>query len=134
MIVVKDLQWQTEPSQQARPSPRYRDSGWFVFLMLLGISGYLYRNLFQLPNLPILLSGDQTFFWMNGQRMLHGERPYLDLSSLRRPARTYFTLPCSRRLDLVSGLSTLRCSSSVPCCAGCVSSLLTKSWNAASNF
>jgi len=37
MIVVKDLQWQTEPSQQARPSPRYRDSGWFVFLMLLGI-------------------------------------------------------------------------------------------------
>jgi hypothetical protein len=37
MIVVKGLQWQTEPSQQARPSPRYRDSGWFVFLMLLGI-------------------------------------------------------------------------------------------------
>jgi hypothetical protein len=46
--------------------------------MLLGISGYFYLNLFQLPNLPILLSGDQTFFWMNGQRMLHGERPYLD--------------------------------------------------------
>src|SRR5580693_5658229 len=109
MIVVKDLQWQTEPSQQARPSPRYRDSGWFVFLML-GISGYLYLNLFQLPNLPILLGVDQTFFWMNGQRMLHGERPYLDLSSLRRPARAYFTLPCSRRLDLVSGLSSLRCS------------------------
>ena len=52
MIVVKDLQWQTEPSQQARPSPRYRDSGWFVFLILLGISGYLYLNLFQLPNVP----------------------------------------------------------------------------------
>ena len=83
MIVVKDLQWQTEPSQQARPSPRYRDSGWFVFLMLLGISGYLYLNLFQLPNLPILLSGDQRFFWMNGQRMRHGERPYLVFSSLR---------------------------------------------------
>ena len=61
MIVVKDFQWQTEPSQEARPSPRYRDSGWFVFLILLGISGYLYLNLFQLPNLPILLSGDQTF-------------------------------------------------------------------------
>jgi len=29
-------------------------------------------------------------------------------SSLRRPARTYFTLPCSTRLDLVSALSTFR--------------------------
>lgn len=53
--------------------------------MLLGISGYLYLNLFQLPTVPILLSGDQTYFWMNGQRMLHGERPYLDFFQFTPP-------------------------------------------------
>jgi hypothetical protein len=49
MSVVKDLQWQPEPSQEAWPSPRYRGNGWFVFLMPLGISG-LYLKLFQLLN------------------------------------------------------------------------------------
>jgi MFS family permease len=59
-------------------------------LMLSGISGYLYLNLFVLPNVPILLSGDQVFFWMNGQRMLHGERPYLDFFQFTPPGADVF--------------------------------------------
>jgi hypothetical protein len=55
-----------------------------------GYSGHLYLNLFQLPNLPIWLSGDQTFFWMNGQRMLHGERPYLDFFQFTPPGADIF--------------------------------------------
>jgi hypothetical protein len=55
-----------------------------------GYSGYLYLNLFPLPNLPIWLSGDQTFFWMNGQRMLHGERPYLDFFQFTPPGADIF--------------------------------------------
>jgi hypothetical protein len=58
--------------------------------MLLGISGYLYLNLFLLPTTPILLSGDQVFFWMNGQRMLHGERPYLDFFQFTPPGADVF--------------------------------------------
>jgi hypothetical protein len=90
MSVVKDLPWRTAQSLAERPSPQA--SGWFVFLMLLGISGYLYLNLFLLPNAPILLSGDQMFFWMNGQRMLHGERPYLDFFQFTPPGADVFYL------------------------------------------
>jgi hypothetical protein len=45
--------------------------------MLFGLSAYLYLNLFLVTNVPILLSGDQVYFWMNGQRMLYGEHPYV---------------------------------------------------------
>ncbi len=81
-------QWQAAPSQEAAPGPQA--SRRFVSLMLLGISGYLYLNLFLLPNVPILLSGDQVFFWMNGQRMLHGERPYLDFFQFTPPGADVF--------------------------------------------
>jgi Dolichyl-phosphate-mannose-protein mannosyltransferase len=90
MRVVKDLPSRTEPSQKGMLCPRFQTRGWFVFLMLLGISGYLYLNLFLLPNVPILLSGDQVFFWMNGQRMLHGERPYLDFFQFTPPGADVF--------------------------------------------
>jgi hypothetical protein len=63
---------------------------WFVFLMLLGIAGYLYLNLFLVANVPILLSGDQVFFWMNGQRMLHGEQPYRDFFQFTPPGADVF--------------------------------------------
>jgi Dolichyl-phosphate-mannose-protein mannosyltransferase len=46
---------------------------------------YLYLNLFVLPGTPVLLSGDQVFFWMNGQRMLHGELPYRDFFQFTPP-------------------------------------------------
>jgi hypothetical protein len=80
----------SEPSPEAKLNPRNLSSGWFVFLMLLGISGYLYLNLFLLPNAPILLSGDQVFFWMNGQRMLYGERPYVDFFQFTPPGADVF--------------------------------------------
>ena len=90
MPIERLPQWQIEPSQEATPSPRHRTSSWFMSLMLSGISGYLYLNLFVLPNVPILLSGDQVFFWMNGQRMLHGERPYLDFFQFTPPGADVF--------------------------------------------
>ena len=50
----------------------------FTPALLLCSAGYLYVNLFAMPNIPLLLSGDQVYFWMNAQRMLQGERIYLD--------------------------------------------------------
>jgi hypothetical protein len=64
-------------------------SGWrsagFIGLALLGIAAYLYLNLFVLPNTPVLLSDDQVYFWMDAQRMLHGERAYLDFFQYTPP-------------------------------------------------
>jgi hypothetical protein len=64
-------------------------SGWlsagFIGLVLLGIAAYLYLNLFVLPDTPVLQSGDQVFFWMDAQRMLHGERVYLDFFQYTPP-------------------------------------------------
>jgi len=88
VLIERSPQWQTAPNQEGMP--RSQTSSWFVSLMLLGISGYLYLNLFLLPNVPILLSGDQVFFWMNGQRMLHGERPYLDFFQFTPPGADIF--------------------------------------------
>jgi hypothetical protein len=50
-----------------------------------GVALYLYVNLFLFPRVPILLSGDQVFFWMNGQRMLNGELPYRDFFQFTPP-------------------------------------------------
>ena len=47
-------------------------------ILLVASAAFLYLTLFVLPGTPVLLSGDQIFFWMNGQRMLHGELPYRD--------------------------------------------------------
>jgi hypothetical protein len=58
---------------------------WFVFSMLLGAASYLYLNLFAFPITPFLLGGDQTYFWMNAQRMLYGERVYQDFFQFTPP-------------------------------------------------
>lgn len=59
---------------------------WITLVLLLaGVAAYLYLNLFILPGTPVLLSGDQLFFWMNGQRMLHAELPYLDFFQFTPP-------------------------------------------------
>ena len=44
-----------------------RPLGW-----VLTVAVYLYLNLFVFPVIPILLTGDQVYFWTYGQRMLHG--------------------------------------------------------------
>jgi hypothetical protein len=56
-----------------------------VLLMLAGAGAYLYFNLFIFPGTPVLLSGDQVFFWMFGQRMLGGELPYVDFFQITPP-------------------------------------------------
>jgi hypothetical protein len=54
------------------------DFDWYTPMLLFCGAGYLYANLFASPTTPFLLSDDQVFFWMNAQRMLHGERIYQD--------------------------------------------------------
>jgi len=64
---------------------------WFTRAILLAaVAAYLYRNLFIARATPVLLSGDQLFFWMNGQRMLHGELPYRDFFQFTPPGADVF--------------------------------------------
>src|SRR5262249_40844860 len=58
--------------------------------LLASAAAYLYATLFRLPATPILLSGDQLFFWMHGQRMLHGELPYRDFFQFTPPGTDLF--------------------------------------------
>jgi hypothetical protein len=73
------------------PRPR-RQLNSFIALVLLGVVAYLYLSLFVLPNIPILQGEDQVFFWMNAQRMLHGDRPYLDFFQYTPPGTDLFFL------------------------------------------
>src|SRR6266566_4471876 len=92
MSALPGIQRQIELSYATTVGRRRSPDGWFVLLMLLGISGYLYLNVFLVTNIPILLGGDQVFFWMNGQRMLHGERPYVDFFQFTPPGADIFYL------------------------------------------
>jgi hypothetical protein len=56
---------------------------------LLAAAAYLYANLFIWPNIPILLGGDQVYFWTDAQRMMFGELPYRDFFQFT-PAGTDF--------------------------------------------
>ena len=53
--------------------------------LLLGSVIYLYLNLFTLTATPFLLGGDQVFYWMYAQRLLHGERIYRDFFQITPP-------------------------------------------------
>lgn len=61
------------------------DVNWFVLTIMLGIAAYLYTNLFVLPRTPLLLGGDQAFFWVDAQRMMFGELPYRDFFQFTPP-------------------------------------------------
>jgi len=56
-----------------------------TFLLSLMGAAYLYVNLFSFPRIPFLLSGDQTYFWMDAQRMLGGGRIYQDFLQFTPP-------------------------------------------------
>jgi hypothetical protein len=56
------------------------------------VAAYLYVNLFLLPNTPILLGGDQAYFWADAQRMLFGELPYRDLFQFTPPGTDFLYL------------------------------------------
>jgi hypothetical protein len=53
--------------------------------VLFGIASFLYFNLFVFGDVPVLQGDDQVFFWMDAQRMLHGERPYVDFFQYTPP-------------------------------------------------
>jgi hypothetical protein len=57
----------------------------FTALILVGIAAYLYINLFVFLHAPVLQGDDQVFFWTNAQRMLFGERAYLDFFQYTPP-------------------------------------------------
>jgi len=75
-----------ENQQKLRASADWR----ITAALLLVVATYLYANLFVLPNTPILRGGDQTYFWTDGQRMLFGERPYLDFFQFTPPGTDIF--------------------------------------------
>jgi hypothetical protein len=57
-------------------------------LVLAGIGAYLVARTFVFRAecvMPILLGGDQGFFWMYGERMLRGEVPYRDFFQFTPP-------------------------------------------------
>jgi hypothetical protein len=53
--------------------------------VLLGSGIYLYFNLISLKGIPFLLGGDEQVFWMNAQRLLHGELIYRDFFEFTPP-------------------------------------------------
>jgi hypothetical protein len=67
---------------------------WVLPSLCAGAAFYLYINLFVSPRVPILLGGDQLYFWMDAQRMLHGELPYRDFFQFTPPGTdiVYFVL------------------------------------------
>jgi hypothetical protein len=89
MMMAKE-RLQPRSDEDTDSTLRQRGGDPLVYLMLLGTTIYLYLNLFVLPNIPILLSGDQVFFWVNGQRMLYGERAYLDFFQFTPPGADLF--------------------------------------------
>src|SRR5271154_5554856 len=64
---------------------RQQKTSWVWAVLLLGVPVYLYVNLFASPDIPFLFGGDQVFFWTDAQRMLHGERIYLDFFQFTPP-------------------------------------------------
>src|ERR1700684_2102819 len=61
-------------------------------VLMLSAAAYLYLNLFAFPKTPLLLGGDQTYFWMDGQRMLYGDQPYRDFFQFTPPGTDLFYL------------------------------------------
>ena len=70
-------------TRDADASDRFRrwDECWVIFCSL----AYLSFNLFQFSTVPVLLGGDQVFFWMDAQRMMHGDRIYRDFFQFTGP-------------------------------------------------
>ena len=74
------------PSEiEHRTSGGGQRSSWLLPSVCAGVALYLYVNLFVFPRIPILLTGDQLYFWMDGQRILHGELPYRDFFQFTPP-------------------------------------------------
>lgn len=64
-------------------SPRINHR-WWILLTFAAIA-YLYFLLFLLSHTPVLLGGDQAFFWMYAQRMFGGQHVYRDFFQFTPP-------------------------------------------------
>jgi Dolichyl-phosphate-mannose-protein mannosyltransferase len=63
--------------------------------VVLGVSSiYLYLRLFRLPCIPVLLGGDQVFFWSYAQRTLHGQLAYRDFFQITAPGADWIFAAC----------------------------------------
>jgi hypothetical protein len=69
---------------------------WIQPLSLIAVPLYLYLNLFTFTNVPFLLGGDQTFFWIYAVRLLHGEKVYRDFFQFTPPGADLFYLALFR--------------------------------------
>jgi hypothetical protein len=72
----------------------------FTVLILAGMAFYLYINLFVFLHVPVLQGDDQVFFWTNAQRMLLGERAYLDFFQYTPPGTDLLFLAVFKLLGL----------------------------------
>jgi hypothetical protein len=70
-----------QPSSSSLLTSRSRYSAWLFALTFL----YFFFSLFVRFYIPILLSGDQVFFWSYAHRILHGEQPYRDFFQFTPP-------------------------------------------------
>ncbi len=58
-----------------------RSSGLRVVVLLTAIGAYLWSRLFAFPVVPVLLGGDQAYFWMYAARILRGDK-YTEIFSV----------------------------------------------------
>jgi Dolichyl-phosphate-mannose-protein mannosyltransferase len=80
--------------EKSRDLLKKRD--WIQPLSLIAVPLYLYLNLFTFTNVPFLLGGDQTFFWIYAVRLLHGEKVYRDFFQFTPPGADLFYLALFR--------------------------------------
>jgi hypothetical protein len=78
---------------------KLRTLKWHSTMLLSAVALYLFLCLFIFPRTPLLLGGDQTYFWMDAQRMLAGEQPYRDFFQFTPPGTDFFYLAIFRYLS-----------------------------------
>lgn len=72
------------PASSAAVSARDRPTGRTAFVAL-AVAAYLVARTFVYPGVPVLLVGDQGFFWSYADRLLHGQLPYRDFFQFTPP-------------------------------------------------
>ncbi len=70
---------------------------WYV-LTVAGSAVYLYLNLFASFGVPYLLGGDQMYFWMGAQRLLHEQTIYRDFFQYTPPGADLVFEACFKML------------------------------------
>lgn len=74
-----------ERSILGSPSSPHFVQRWSHLWVIAGSGIYLYLSLFTFRGVPLLLSGDQVFYWMDSVRMMAGESIYRDFFKFTPP-------------------------------------------------